>query len=354
MRHSLIAVVLLFVCSPVSAQWVPFFDGAAFGTYASQAGPEEPEHRTVSTNWFEFGAERVSDDLRILAGARVSLEPFTVPEEGYPQLFQYISPESGGPLIDRMRAHDLVQEIAVGVEWRALRLYLAPVGEPPIGAAPHFMRDSGVDYAEAPFSFDVLESHYVATRVVTAGVGTKSILLEGGVFHNSRSTERHASIEDGDIDSWGARITFAPRGKFSAQISAGRLGDDEREIATASVSYNSKRFSSTLQWGERDSKQSLGFENAARFNRHTLLARVEWVERPGGVFKLEDHRMSHLTVGYIFDFIQGRGRRVGAGFNVDYHPGTKHLTHKDYGHKPQGLFAFIRFRTDRATRPISL
>ena len=353
MRHLLTVAALLFVCSPVSAQWMPFFDGAVFGTYASQAGPEEPEHRTISTNWFELGVERHYDRGRILAGARFSLEPFTIPEEGYPQLFQYVSPQSGGPLVDRMRAHELVQEIAVAAEWRAFRLYLAPVGEPAIGPEPHFMRDSGVDYAEAPFSFDVLESDHVATRVVTAGAGTKSILVEGGVFHNARSTGRHSEVDDGDIDSWGARITFAPRAKFSAQISTGRLGDNEIELTTASISYNSKRLSSTLLWGERDSRQTLGLENALRFGRSTLLGRVEWVDRPAGVFKLESHRMSHLTVGYIFDFIHGRGRRVGAGFNVDYHTGTKHLQH-DYGHKPQGLFAFIRFRTDRATRPISL
>jgi hypothetical protein len=353
MRHLLIVAALLFVCSTASAQWTPFFDGAVFGTYASQAGPAEPEHRTISTNWFELGVQRQYTSGRILAGARFSLEPLTVPEDGYPQLFQYISPESGGPLVDRMRAHDLVQEIAVAAEWKMLRLYLAPVGEPAIGATPHFLRDSGVDYAEAPFSFDVLEADHVATRVVTAGVGTKTILFEGGVFHNARSTGRHTTIDDGDIDSWGARITFAPQGKISAQVSAGRLGEEKVELTTASLTYNNKRISSTLLWGERDSLQSYGLENAVRFGRNTFLGRVEWIDRPGNVFTPERKRMSHLTVGYIFDFIQGSGRRVGAGFNVDYHTGTRHLVH-DYGHKPQGLFAFIRFRTDRATRPVSL
>lgn len=353
MRHVITLTALFISAVSAQAQWLPFFEGAIFGTYASQAGPKDPEHRVMSTNWFAGGVEKTFTRGRILAGGRVSLEPLTIPKDGYPQLFQYISPESGGPLVDRMRAQDLVQELAVAVEWRALRLYAAPVGEPPLGAEPFALRDSSIDFAEAPFAFDVQESFHVATRVVTVGAFSNAVSVEGGVFHNARSTGRHTTIDDGDIDSWGARITVAPHGRVSAHFSTGRLGDNETAITTASIGYNGKRLVASALWAKRASLQSYGLESTVRAGRSSVLSRFEWVDRPGGVFTLERKRMAHITLGYVFDVIRDNGRRAGIGFNVDYHTGTGHLQH-DYGHKPQGLFAFVRVRTDRATRRASL
>src|SRR6202011_2481214 len=96
-----------------------------------------------------------------------------VPRGGYPQLLQYVSPESGGPLIDHMRAHDAVEELAVQLSWRSLRLYLAPVGDPPLGPTPFAQRASSIDFAEAPFAYDVQESFHVGTRVAAAGLTTQ-------------------------------------------------------------------------------------------------------------------------------------------------------------------------------------
>lgn len=350
----LVLIVGLFSLAPLAhAQWRPFFEGAVFGTYASQAGPEEPENQALSTNWFATGFERRSDTLTILVGGRFSLEPLTIAEEGYPQLFQYISPQSGGPLIDHMRAHDLVQELAIAAQWRALRLYVAPVGEPTLGGEPHFQRASGIDFAEAPFAFDVQESFHVATRVITAGVATKAILVEGGVFHASNSTGRHTTIDDGDIDSWSARVTFLPTERISAQLSSGRLGDDNREVSSASVSYGGPLLATSLLWSKRDSLQAYGIEAAFRPGRSNLLARFEWIDRPAGVFTADKRRAAHATLGYIFDFIRREGYRAGAGINLDYHSSSKSLQH-DYGHKPQGLYLFVRLRTDRATRRAAL
>ena len=346
MRRLLCFLSLSFSAVAAEAQWRPFFEGALFATHASQAGPQNPESRTFSTNWLAAGAERTVGRATFLAGARISLEPMTIPREGYPQLLQYVSAESGGPLVDRMRPQDLVQEIAFATEWRALRLYLAPVGEPPLGAEPYAERSSSVDFAEAPFAYDVQESFHVATRVVSLGLASKAVAIEGGVFHDSHSTGRHTTIDDGDIDSWSARVTIAPQSRFSAQISAGELGDDKREVNSASISYDGGAVAVTGLWTKRDTQHAYGIETALRPGRSTVLARAEWVDRPAGIFTATERKMAHVTLGYILDVVKNDRYRAGVGINVDYHSSTKTLV-RNYGHKPQGIYAFVRVRTNR-------
>lgn len=334
--------LLLFAVSlPLHAQWRPFYDGAVFLTHASQAGPKKSDNRFFSTNWFSAGAERRAGDFTFLVGGRLSLEPFTIPREGYPQLLQYAP-----PLADRMRAQDLVQEAAVGVQWRALRLYIAPVGEPPLGAEPFAQRVTSVDFAEAPFAYDVQESFHVATRVISAGVATSAIAVDGGVFHQAQSTGRHTAIDDGAIDSWSARITFAPQGRVSGQLSTGRLGDANVEVTSGSITYHGSAVSSSALWTKRGEQQAYGIELSMRPGRSTILGRAEWVDRPAGVFTTDARRMAHVTAGYIIDAIKTDEHQIGLGINIDYHSSTKRLS-RDYGHKPQGVYAFVRWRTNR-------
>ena len=330
------------MAASAQAQWRPFFEGALFVTQGSQTGPANPERQLFSTNYLAGGAERRIGEVTLIAGGRLSLEPFTIPREGYPQLLQYVSTESGGPLIDRMRAQDLVQEAALGLEWRMLRLYLAPVGEPALGAEPYASRSSSSDFAEAPFAYDVQESFHVATRVVSAGVTTRAIGVEGGVFHDAHSSGRHTTIDDGPVDSWSARVTIAPQSIISAQLSAGRLGDAKREVSSASVSYNGSVAAASALWTRREKQTAYGFEGTLRPGRSTIMARAEWVDRPAGVFTLDERNMSHVTLGYIFDIVSTARQRAGIGLNVDYHGSTKSLL-RDYGHKPQGIYAFVRW-----------
>jgi hypothetical protein len=225
----LFTVFFLLTTAATAQEWHSFFDGAAFGTYVSETGPKKPQSRAFSTNWMIVGTERQIGRGTFLGRARFTLEPLTIPKEGYPQLLQYISTESGGPLVNHMRAHDLVEEVAVGYDWKPIQLYLAPIGEPPLGAEPYAQRASSLDFAEAPFAYDIQESFHRGTRIAAAAFTSRMADLEAGVFHASTSTGKHTTIDDGNIDSWSARLTLAPEGKFSAQISMGRLGDAKRK-----------------------------------------------------------------------------------------------------------------------------
>jgi hypothetical protein len=344
---------LLFLAAPVARaqEWRFFGDGALFATYVSETGPPSPENRAFSTNWAEIGVARdFSPSSSIAFGARLSAEPLTIPTEGYPQLLQYVSPESGGPLVDHMRAHDAVEELAMQLSWRMLRVYLAPVGEPPLGATPFAQRSSSIDFAEAPFAYDVAESFHVGTRVAAIGVATKAVTVEGGVFHASHTTDRHSSLDDGKVDSWSARATLHVTPRFSVQASHGKLGDAKQQVTSLSGSYDGSMLALTALWTKRDPLNAYGVEAAVRGGRSTFMARVETVDRPAGVFEPLLRSTTHFTIGYILDVMRGARFRTGIGANVDYHVSSKTLGDR-YGHKPQGVYAFVRVRTTPPASP---
>ena len=357
----------LWVRSEPSASGWTFFHGFdAHVTYVSETGPEEQRNEIFSTNWFGAGVHKdLGSRGFVLVRGRVSLEPYTLPEDdGYPQILQYISPEAGGPIIDRMRPHDLFGEAAVQVGWRPtqstlLHVYGALVGDPALGTAPSALRLSSVDFAEAPFSYDIQETFHDSTSVVTAGFATRWITLEGSVFHDTTfGGDEFTNIEDGDIDSRSVRITLTPTPNVAIQASRGELGEDDllqRDITSFSLTYGTPSFAATLLYTNREhanelrpSETAYGGELALRGGRHSFMGRAEWVDRPEGFpiisNALATEQTTHFAVGYLFDFLSTNRYRAGVGINIDYHT-QSHDLEEIYGHKPQSIYAFARLRS---------
>jgi hypothetical protein len=343
MRFRLIPLLLLFVAAPLAAQeWRLFGRGALFAVYSTETGPARPRNQFFSTNWFEGHAERsFGAKSSIDFHARVTAEPATVPSDGYPQVLQYVSPRSGGPLVDRMRAHDLVEDAGVRLWWRALRLDAAIVGEPPLGAPPYRQRKSSIDFPQAPLSYDVAESFKVATRVAGAAIDTRPLLVEGAVFHAATTSGRHTTIDNGKIDSWSGRVTLRPSDAVALQLSHGKLGDAKEPVTSASATWSGKALAATALWTKRDPFTAYGAEATVRGRRNTVMARIESTDRPAGVFEPLQRRTTHFSIGYIFDIV----KRIGIGAATDYHTSTHALTAR-YGHKPQSIYFFMRARTE--------
>jgi hypothetical protein len=349
---------------PNAGGWTFFHGFDAHVTYVSETGPEEQRNEVFSTNWFGAGLHKnLGDRGFILVRGRMSLEPYTLPEdEGYPQILQYVSPEAGGPVTDRMRAQDLFGEAALQVGWRPtqstlVHLYGALVGDPALGTAPSALRVTSVDFAEAPFSYDIQETFHDSTSVVTAGFATRWLSIEGSVFHDAFTTGDHTEIDSGDLDSRSARITLTPTPSLAIQVSRGELGDEaaQRDISSASLTYGTPAFAATVLWTDRKyaedirpSETAYGFELALRGARHSFMGRAEWVDRPAGFPELPSflatEQTTHFAVGYLYDFIASNRYRAGVGLNIDYHTQSHELQDR-YGHKPQSIYAFARFRT---------
>jgi len=345
--------------------WTLFHGFNAHLTYVSETGPDVQRNETFSTNWITIGAERTFGDRGfLLVRGRASLEPFTTPEEdGYPQMLQYVSPEAGGAIVDRMRPQNLIGEAAVHAGFRLsagtlLSVYAAYAGDPALGPAPFALRASGSDFAEAPFAYDIQESWHDAASVITGAFATRGFTIEASAFHHSvPAAGDFEKVETGSIDSSSARLTFTPGQNLAIQVSRGKLGEDlaQRDVTSASLSYGSERSALTALWTrlERDgdpTQTAYGVELTMRGTRNTTMARAEWVDRPAGfpdtVSSATTEQTTHFMVGYIFDFIARDRFRAGAGVNIDYHTQSHELPDR-YGHKPQSIYAFIRIRSGR-------
>ncbi|HSP15130.1 MAG TPA: hypothetical protein VLV78_10285 [Thermoanaerobaculia bacterium] len=336
--------------------WTTFWDGALFASYSSESGPDQQRNEAFSTNWIAGGAQRTlgSRGLVLFRG-RASLEPYTIKERGYPQMLQWVSPENGGPLLDSMRAHDLIGEAAVDLAFRTstttfLHLYAAPAGDPAFGAVPYAQRTSSEEFAEAPFAYDVQETTHDSTRVVTAGFGSRFVTVDGSAFHDAVSHGRHTSFDSGgNLDSHSARLTITPVRDFALQVSRAELGDAKRDLTSASLTYGSEKGAVSAIWTKREDLGSGTLEGTVRLGHNTLEARIESVDRPPGFLGRTDiWRTTHFTVGYLYDFLIN-AYRAGAGANVDYHTQYRQLPTR-YGHKPQAIYVFVRLRTEARTR----
>ncbi len=337
-------------------EWTTFWGGALFLNYSSESGPDVQRNEAFSLNWITGGVQRnLGSRGLVMFRGRASLEPYTIKERGYPQMLQWISEESGGPLLDAMRAHDLIGEAAVDLAFRTsttsfLHLYVAPVGDPAFGAVPYALRTSSEEFAEAPFAYDVQETMHDSTRVITAGFGSRFVTLEGSAFHDAVSHGRHTSFDGGgDIDSRSARLTITPVRNVVLQASRGELGDAKRKISSASMTVGNESGALSAIWTRGRDLSAGTIEGTIRFARNTVAARVETVDRPPGFLGRTDiWRTTHFTVGYLFDILRG-SYRAGIGANVDYHTQYRELPRR-YGHKPQAIYVFVRLRTEARTR----
>ncbi len=305
--------------------WSSFLAGAVFATSVTETGPATTRNEVFSTNWIDAGAARDFGGRGVIvARVKGSLEPLTIKDSGYPQLLQYVSEHHGGPLLDSMPAHDALEEASldagVGIGGAIAHVMLAPVAEAPLGPAPFQRRESSVDFAEAPFTYETAESWRRVKRLVGAGVAADSFRIDAARF---------------DHDAWSVRTVIAPVSNVSLQLSRGRL-EDKRTISSASLSFSGRAIAATAHWIENGGVTAYGVETTLRIARNTLLARAESAPLP--------ERRKHVTLGYLFDFIQRETWRTGAGVNVDYHSDT-HAISDRYGHKPQSIYLFLRART---------
>ena len=178
----------------------------------------------------------------------LSLEPATLGDDGYREIFQVGETLDDLPLIDRQHPHDFLMQAAV--VWRtplgrgySLTLAGAPVGEPALGPVTFMHRASAFENPTAPLAHHTFDSTHIAMGVLTAGVDRGRWQAEGSLFHGGEPDEQRWDLMDpGALDSWSVRGWFRPTSTWTLQASHGFLktpeahepGDVRRTTASAS------------------------------------------------------------------------------------------------------------------------
>ena len=357
-------------------KWMLMFHGEAFLNAIQQSGPRGSD-KVFSTNWFMPMAQRSLGPGTFTARTMLSLEPATISQRFYPELFQQGETAFGRPIVDGQHPHDFIMELALLYDLRLsehglLSFYAAPVGDPASGPTAYPHRASASEDPIATLGHHLQDSTHIADDVVTAGLTYKVARVEASGFHGREPGEFRWDIDSGKVNSWSVRATVNPAQNWSGQYSFAHLTSPEvlhpqedLQRMTGSVMYNRPftrgNWASTLLWGRNRSLESglvwNGYlaESTVRFaERNYVWGRIENVDRTSELLlrnlpeppTFQENiigRVQAYTAGYDHDFslIPHFATAIGAQLTIYSTPTT--LTTL-YGNHPVGAVIFARVR----------
>jgi hypothetical protein len=211
----------------------------AFGGVDYQSSPQGSS-QPLSANWFMGMATTSVAGGELKFRSMLSLEPFTMPKDGYPLLGQTGESYNGQPLIDRQHPHDLFMEVAamytrpVGSDF-AVQIYGGPAAEPALGPSAFPHRQSAAADPLAPLGHHWHDSTHISYGVVTAGLLTRWAKIEGSWFNGREPDENRTDFDLRAFDSYAARLTVNPSARWSVQGSYGYLASPEALAPDESV-----------------------------------------------------------------------------------------------------------------------
>ena len=376
--------------------WDVMLHGLAFLQYDDQ-GTKRGDKQFGSVNWGMIMAGHDLAGGRLNLRGMMSAEPFTVGSRGYPLLLQSGESYRGQSLYDRQHPHDLFMEIAALYEHTigdnlAVSFYAAPVGEPAIGpvAFPH--RPSAQNDPLAPIGHHWQDATHISFGVITGGIYTRTVRLEGSIFNGREPDEIRTNFDYNgrSLDSYAGRLTVNPTENWSVSGSYAYLKSPEQlhpeeslHRISASVLYGrpfgvSGNWASTFIYGANKhagasslSNSLLAESNLALDQRNTVFGRAEFVQKgpedlptsstttppppltqgaSAGILALMDpsspirYDVGELTLGYVREIANVYGGSLGLGV-----AGTANMVPsvlKDtYGTRtPVGATIFLRLR----------
>jgi hypothetical protein len=199
----------------MAGSWMLMVHGDAFLQYDYQEGPRGAD-QLGSINWGMLMAMRQVGKGTLHLHGMASAEPLTIGAGGYPLLLQSGETYRGEPLHDRQHPHDLFMELSALYEWPISRslgvtIYAAPVGEPGIGPVAYMHRPSALNDPFAPLAHHWTDATHITYGVLTAGVFTKHVKLEGTLFNGREPDEERYDFDFDALDSYGARLSVNRR-----------------------------------------------------------------------------------------------------------------------------------------------
>jgi hypothetical protein len=251
----------------------------------------------------------------------------------------------------------------------AFQLYGALAGEPALGPPGFPHRPSAMSDPLAPLGHHWQDSTHIAFGVVTAGIFTRTLKLEGSWFKGREPDEDRYDLDLGPLDSASARLTFNPSSQWSLQASGGYLDSPEElepdvdVVRTTASVMNTQRFGqrywmSTLAWGrntpsEGPATDSLLAETTLDLHHFgTTFARAEYVAKTGHELALdtamkdEKFDIAMFSIGHSHAIIREGGVETSLGIR-----GSAALIDADlesrYGTRyPLGVIAYLQIQPE--------
>jgi hypothetical protein len=360
-----------------AGEWSVMTHGVAFLQYINQRGPRG-DTQFGSLNWLMVGASRPVLGGRLGLRGMLSLEPFTLPERGYPMLLQTGEIFNGLPISDAQHPHDMFMELALTWD-RALTdrvgisIYAAPVGEPVAGPSYFGHRPSAANDPFSPLGHHWQDATHVAFGTATVGIFSKTLRAEASLFNGTEPDQIRTNFDyhDAELNSWATRLSWNPTARWSAAVSHAHIIEhegDELQRTTLSAQYvrplpNMGTLAVAGIFGqnrenERHATNSWLLEANVDVNmKNALFGRLESVTKhrddlrlptartggaPSGIPEHVD--VSTIVLGYVREVAQRGSLSYGLGFRAAMNV-VPDVISPDYGSRtPLGFGLFLRVR----------
>ena len=369
----------MYAIHSMKGPWTLMFHENVFLQYLHESG-DRGDNQAGSINWVMGMAERNAGPGRLRFRGMMSLEPWSIPGCGYPDLLATGEACQGVKIHDRQHPHDLVMEltadytapIAGNVRWQ---VYGGPVGEPALGPVAYPHRVSALPNALAPIGHHWFDSTHIAFGVITGGIYGPKWKAETSAFNGREPDEDRMDFDVAALDSFSGRLWALPIPRLALQVSAGHLKEAEPGEAggprtdvnrvTASATYHrpfgsSSIWATTLAWGrnrEQDHASNAALvETNVTFNeRDTWYGRFEVAGKSAHDLDVaeppSDVTVSKLQGGYSRYLPAWKGFQPGAGVGMSV--GIVPETLKPvYGSRTNvGFAAYLTLRPAAITHP---
>ena len=198
--------------------------GAAFLQYVQTLGTRGT-YQVGLANWVMLMGSGPAPGGRVRLRFMGTIEPFTLPDGGYPQLLQVAHQYQGAPASDRQHPHELFVEMSAAYDWAAsealgLSLYGAVVGEPALGPVSYNHRAGAGRDPTAPLGHVAQDYTHESLGVVTIGAFGRRARLEASLFNGSHPDEDRTNLDlqGGQLDAVSGRLTWAPSTALTASV----------------------------------------------------------------------------------------------------------------------------------------
>jgi hypothetical protein len=351
-------------------EWNVMTHGVAFLQYINQGGPRG-DTQFGSLNWLMVGASRPAFGGRLGLRGMWSLEPFTLPERGYPMLLQTGELLNGQPITDAQHPHDMFMEMAVTWDRQlsekvGLSIYAAPVGEPAAGPSYFGHRPSAANDPFSPLGHHWQDATHVAFGTASVGIFSKTLRVEGSMFNGTEPDQIRTNLdyEHAELNSWATRVSWNPTPRWSTALSHANIVEhegDEVQRTTVSLQHvrplpNMGTFAGAAIFGQnresgRHATNSWLIEANVDLNMtNTIFGRAEAVTKHREDLRLtsvgvpEHLNISTLSVGYLRELVARGGLSYALGVRATMNSVPDAIANTYGGATPTGFAVFLRLR----------
>jgi hypothetical protein len=357
--------------------WNLMVHGFAFGQYESQSGTRGGS-QFGSVNWAMLMATHELAGGRFQARTMLSFDATGVTSRGYPLLLQSGESFDNVPIHDRQHPHDMWMELGAMYDRPitndvGVTLYAAPSGEPALGPVAFMHRPSAMDVPSAPISHHWQDATHISFGVLTAGVFTHDVRIEGSIFNGREPDQHRWDFDRITLDSYSGRVSYNPNAHWALNAGYGFIKSPEAVTpdvsmhrVTASAMYGERlgtdgQLAATILWGANARSDRSGLSHSGLIeseavldNRNSVMGRIEIVQKsaedlvlvapPFNFSPTQRFNVGTLSLGYVREIAPMRVATLGIGAmgTVDVVPLSLRAA---YGSRtPLGLFVFLRLR----------